>query len=238
MSDEPETGPVLAIFAHPDDAEISSGGTLAKWCVAGRDVHLLILTNGDRGSDDPDRDRAELAATRAIEAEAAGSVLGLTSVQVLDEHDGELQNSLELRSRVVRIVREIKPQTVVSCDPTAWFFDNSYYNHADHRCAGEIALDAVFPGSGNPHYFPEQLAEGLDAWPVHDVWLGWTLEANHREDVSGYMDTKLSALAEHASQVEGDLLGFFQEWLPKEAAEEGAKIGVPLAEAFRRLSLD
>ena len=58
-------GPVLAVFAHPDDAEISSGGTLAKWAAQGREVHLLILTNGDRGSDDPDTDREELARTRA-----------------------------------------------------------------------------------------------------------------------------------------------------------------------------
>ena len=231
-------GPALAIFAHPDDAEISSGGTIAKWVAAGRDVHLLILTNGDRGSDDAARDRDELAATRAVEASAAGEVLGLSSVTILDVHDGELQNTLELRARVVRIIRTLQPTTVLSCDPTAWFFDNSYYNHADHRCAGEVALDAVFPGSGNPHYFADQLAEGLAPWPVHDVWLGWTLEANHREDISGYMVTKLAALAKHASQVEGDLIGFFEEWLPKEAAEEGEKIGAEHAEAFRRLTLD
>ena len=66
-------GPVLAVFAHPDDAEIAAGGVLAKWCAAGRAVHLLVLTNGDRGSGDAGRDRAELARTRRGETEAASA---------------------------------------------------------------------------------------------------------------------------------------------------------------------
>ncbi|MGZ5299866.1 MAG: PIG-L deacetylase family protein, partial [Actinomycetota bacterium] len=70
------TGPVLGIYAHPDDAEISAGGTMAKWVAAGREVHLLVLTNGDRGSNDRSQDRAELAATRLAETEAAAEVLG------------------------------------------------------------------------------------------------------------------------------------------------------------------
>ena len=77
------TGPVLGIYAHPDDAEISAGGTLAKWVSAGRDVHLLVLTNGDRGSNDRSRDRAELAATRLVETEAAAAFLGLGSARSL-----------------------------------------------------------------------------------------------------------------------------------------------------------
>src|SRR5919198_3526948 len=88
-------GPVLAVFAHPDDAEISAGGTLARWAKDGRAVHLLVLTNGDRGSEDPNQDRAELAATRKEETAAAGTVLGLASTRVLDTHDGELENTLK-----------------------------------------------------------------------------------------------------------------------------------------------
>lgn len=232
------TGPVVAVFAHPDDADISSGGTLAKWASAGRDVHLVILTNGDRGSGDAAQDRAELAVSRAREAAASASVMGLASVRVGQTHDGELRNTPEEQERLVRIIRELQPETLLSCDPTAWFFEHRYYNHADHRIAGEIALDAIFPGSGNPHFFAEHLAEGLAAWPVSDVWLGWSLEANYREDITATMDTKLQALAKHESQVAGDQLGFFEEWLPSEAAEEGAHIGAAYAESFRRLLLE
>ena len=230
------TGPVLGIYAHPDDAEISAGGTMAKWVAAGRDVHLLVLTNGDRGSNDRSRDRAELASTRLRETEAAAEVLGLASVRSLGIPDGELANTQDVREAVIRRIREVRAETVVSVDPTAWFFENRYYNHSDHRTAGEIALDAVFPGAGNPHYFSEHLEEGLDVSEVHDIWLGWTNESNHIEDVSGYFETKIAAFAKHESQLtEG--IAFFEEFLAKEAVELGEKIGASHAEDFRVLDL-
>lgn len=236
MSSRARTGPALAVFAHPDDAEICAGGTLAKWAATGREVHLLVLTNGDRGSSDPWTDRAELAATRRAETEAAARILGLTSVQVLDVHDGELENTTEMREAVIRRIRVVRAETVLSCDPSAWFFEERYYNHSDHRRAGEIALDAVFPGAGNPHYFAEHIAEGLDVREVHDVWLGWTNEPNHHEDVSGYFGAMMEALAAHTSQVE-DGIRFFEEMLEREAREAGARIGVAHAESYRLLDL-
>jgi LmbE family N-acetylglucosaminyl deacetylase len=240
MAEDTESppGPVLAVFAHPDDAEISSGGTLARWAKEGRAVHLLVLTNGDRGSQDPAQDRAELAVTRRAETSSAASVLGLAGCRVLDTHDGELENTPSVRAEIARTIRELRPTTVVSCDPTAWFFGNRYFNHSDHRTAGATALDAVFPGAGNPHFFAEHLAEGLSPWSVPEIWLGWTNEPNHHQDITGFLEVKLDALAEHRSQVEGDMLGFFREWLPAEAEENGKKIGVQHAESFRILTLD
>jgi LmbE family N-acetylglucosaminyl deacetylase len=241
QTSEPEpvpTGPVLAVFAHPDDAEISAGGVLRKWVLAGREVHLLVLTNGDRGSDDPNRDRAELAATREQETQDAAAVLGLKSARVLDIHDGDLVNTKEVQAEVSLTVRQIRPETVLTCDPTAWFFEDRYFNHSDHRTAGAVALDGVFPGAGNPHFFTEQLVDGLEPWNVPKVWLGWTNEPNRYEDITGLIETKLAALAAHRSQVEGDLLGFFEEWLPADAVETGKKIGVEHAEAFRIIALD
>jgi LmbE family N-acetylglucosaminyl deacetylase len=139
MSEEPaapRTGSVLAVFAHPDDAEISAGATMAKFADAGREVHLVILTNGDKGSGDPSQDRAELAATRREETQAAAKVLGLKSARILETPDGELANDTATRGPIVRIVRELRPETLLSCDPTAVYFENRYYNHSDHRTAG------------------------------------------------------------------------------------------------------
>jgi LmbE family N-acetylglucosaminyl deacetylase len=233
---EPRTGPVLGVFAHPDDAEICAGGVLAKWAAAGREVHLLILTNGDRGSQDPSQDRGELAATRARETEEAAEVLGLASVRIGSVSDSELENTEELREGVVRRIREVRAETVVTCDPTTVFFENRYYNHSDHRTAGFVALDASYPGSGNPHFYPEQLAEGLAVQEVFDLWLGWTHGSNHAEDISGYFATKIAALAKHDSQLtEG--IRFFEEFLGKDAVEAGEKIGVEHAEEFRVLDL-
>ena len=233
----PVPGRALAVFAHPDDAEIAAGGTLARWCAEGREVHLLVLTNGDRGAPTP-IDRAELAATRKRETAAAGDFLGLAGVTILDHHDGELENTPDVRREIVRTVRTVRPQIVLSCDPTVVFFGNRYFNHADHRTAGMCALDAVFPAAGNPLFFEELLAEGFEPWTVPEVWLGWTLEPNHHQDVTGYMDAKLRSLGMHASQVAGNQLGFFEQWLPAEAEEAGRKIGVQHAEAFRVLQLD
>jgi LmbE family N-acetylglucosaminyl deacetylase len=236
---------VLGVFAHPDDAEISAGGTLASWAAAGRPVHLLVLTNGDRGSDDRARDRAELAATRKGETEAAAEELGLASAKILSVHDGELENTPALREAVVRRIREVRAETVLSCDPTAIFFEipiagtdrsKTVYNHADHRTAGAIALDAAFPGSGNPHFFPEHLDERLDVVEVHDVWLGWTNEPNHVQDITATFETKVAALAKHESQItEG--IRFWDEWMREEARLAGPKIGAELAEEFRVLDL-
>jgi LmbE family N-acetylglucosaminyl deacetylase len=224
----PRTGPVLGIFAHPDDAEICAGGVLAKWAAAGRDVHLLILTNGDRGSQDPSKDRSALAATRTRESEEAAQVLGLASVRVGTISDSELENTEEVREGVVRRIREIRAETVVACDPTAVFFEGRYYNHSDHRVSGFVALDACYPGSGNPHFFPEQ--------DVYDLWLGWTNEPNHVEDISGYFAAKVEALAKHDSQLtEG--IRFYEEFLGKDAVAAGEKIGVEHAEEFRVLDL-
>ncbi len=233
---EPRTGPVLGIFAHPDDAEICAGGVLAKWAAAGREVHLLVLTNGDRGSQDPDRDRSELAATRLRETEEAAAVLGLASVRIGSVHDSELENTEQVREETVRRIREVRAETVLACDPTTVFFENRYYNHSDHRVSGFVALDAAYPGSGNPHFFPDQLRNGLEVQDVFDIWLGWTHEPNHAEDITGFLTKKVDALAKHASQLE-EGIRFFEDFLGKDAVEAGQKIGVEHAEEYRVLDL-
>jgi LmbE family N-acetylglucosaminyl deacetylase len=240
MPDEPKaprTGPVLGVFAHPDDAEICAGGTLARWAAAGREVHLLVLTNGDRGSQDPARSREELAETRRAETEAAAAILGLASTRILSVHDGELENTAAVREAVARRVREVRAETLLSCDPTSVFFENRYYNHSDHRNAGWIALDGVFPGSGNPHFFTEHLDEGLEVQDVHDVWLGWTNEPNRTESVDAEsFRKKVDALGAHASQI-SEGIAYWDEMLSKEAREAGERVGAEFAEDFRVLDL-
>jgi LmbE family N-acetylglucosaminyl deacetylase len=228
-------GAVLAVFAHPDDAEISAGGTLAKWADLGRDVHLLVLTNGDRGSEDPDCDREELAVARAEEQGRAAKVLQLKDYKILDIHDGELQNTPEVRREIVRTIRQVKPQVVLTADPTTWFIGNRFMNHHDHRTAGATVMDAIFPGAGNPTYFPEQLAEGLQPWKVPVIRFAWTTEPNIFEDITGYLETKLAALREHRSQIKKGQLQFFEQWMPLDADEAGRLVGVQHAEQFRQL---
>jgi LmbE family N-acetylglucosaminyl deacetylase len=223
----------LAVYAHPDDPEISCGATLARWAAAGAEVHVLVLTRGEKGSKDPSVDPGKLAARRVAEMEAAGKVLGLAGREQLPVDDGDLVNSPEVRERIVATIRRTRPEVVVCPDPTAVIFGDTYFNHADHRIAGWATLDAVSPAAGNPHYFP---AAG-PAHPVGVVMLSGTLEPNVWVDVSAGLDTKVDALLCHTSQLDGSE-ELFREVLRRRAEAEGRTAGVRYAEGFRRLTLD
>ncbi len=223
---------VLGVYAHPDDPEISCGGTLARWTKGGSEVHVLICTRGEKGSPDPKQDPDKLAAVRREEMAAAGEVLGLAGHRSLDNGDGELENTAELRGHIVEVIRAVKPDVVVCPDPTAVFFGNSYYNHHDHRATGWATLDAVAPAAGNPHYFP-------GAGPTHHVaavYLSGTMEPDAWVDISDTLDVKVEALFRHTSQLT-ETGEFFRAFLRERAEEAGRAAGVRYAEGFRRLIL-
>lgn len=155
---------ILVLLAHPDDPEFFCGGTLALWACAGHEVIYYLLTCGDTGFNDsttaemtPDA----LCAIRHEEQQAAASTIGVRAVYWLDRPDGYLVPDIELRRKVVRIIRKIKPSVLVTCDPQMLFAPHGI-NHPDHRAAGQVVLDAVFPAAGNKAYFPELIREGLE----------------------------------------------------------------------------
>jgi LmbE family N-acetylglucosaminyl deacetylase len=228
---------VLAVYAHPDDPEISAGGTLARWADAGAAVSLLITTRGDKGTQDPDADPAELARVRIEETAKSAALLGFVGHHHLDYRDGELRNDLRLREEITRYVRELRPEVVLCPDPTAIFFGDRYFNHHDHRVTGWAALDAVLPAAGNPHYFAEQLAEGLAVHHVRAVYLSATMEPNCWIDIGDSLERKIDALFCHASQLT-ETGEWFREFLRERAEEGGAAAGVRYAEAFRRITSD
>jgi LmbE family N-acetylglucosaminyl deacetylase len=225
---------VLAVYAHPDDPEISAGGTLARWADAGAEVHVLVTTRGDKGTNDPDADLDALARLRIEETAAAAQVLGVAGHHHLDYPDGEIEDDEELRRALVRAVRTVRPDVVLCPDPTAVFFGDGYVNHRDHRITGWAMLDAVAPAAGNPHYFPELRTEGLDTHHVREVYLSGTLEPNVWVDISTTLERKIDALFCHASQLV-ETGEWFREFLRESAVAAGRAAGVPYAEAFRRL---
>ena len=227
---------VLAIYAHPDDPEISAGGTLARWATAGSEVHVLVTTRGDKGSNDPATDTDELTQTRKRESLAAARVLGVAGVLHLDHPDGELPDDRTLRGELVRHVRLYRPDVVLCPDPTAVFFGEGYINHRDHRVTGWAALDAVAPASGNPHYFPELRGEGLDVHTPSAIYLSGTHEPNVWVDIGESIDRKIEALLCHASQLT-ETGEWFNEFLRESAGAAGRAAGVTYAEGFRRIVL-
>ena len=226
----------LAVYAHPDDPEISCGGTLARWADAGCHVAVLITTRGEKGTSDPDADLDALAELRRTETAAAAAVLGVAETFHLDHGDGEIADQLVLTGEIVRVVRTVRPDVVLCPDPTAAFFGGAYFNHRDHRMTGWATLDAVAPAAGNPHYFPEHLREGLAVHQVREVYCSGTLEPDTWIDVGSTLERKIDALFCHASQLTetGD---WFREFLRSSAEEAGRAVGMRHAEAFRRLDL-
>jgi LmbE family N-acetylglucosaminyl deacetylase len=185
----------LAIFAHPDDGEISCGGTLAKWAAQGCHVILAVATQGDKGGDGGDPGR--VAAERTHELLEAGKLLGVTDVIQLAYLDGELDNTAELRRRLVTLIRSFRPQVVLTGDPTAVFFGDLYYNHRDHRQLGWAVLDAAFPAARQRGYFPEA-GEPVDEL---EVLLAATLEPNAAVGIDGFVDKKVLAMQAHRAQL-------------------------------------
>ncbi len=224
---------ILGIFAHPDDSEFTVGGSAARWADEGAQITYVIVTNGAAGSNDPNQDIDELVRLREAEQRAACAVLGVQQVLFLGYADGTLQPTLELRRELTRIIRQLKPDRVVSGDPTSVFYGDEYINHPDHRAAAEAALYAIFPSAVTRPIFPELLAEGYEPHQVREVYISGTAQPNIYIDISGTLERKIEALRCHKSQLDpGD-----GEWVRQWAAETGKAGSVEYAEAFRVMRL-
>lgn len=226
---------VLVVAAHPDDIEFGAAGTVARWIGEGAHARYVLVTRGDKGSDDPAANPAELAARREAEQRSAASELGVEGVDFLDEPDGQVEPSLRLRERITYAIRQFQPEVVMTHDPTVVFVNNEWVNHPDHRAVGIVTVDAVFPTARDPLNFPEHFAGGLEPWKVAELYLWSTNEANQLVDIGGALDRKVAALRHHASQFRD--FGETERWLRRGAEELGQRAGYPAAEGFRRVML-
>ena len=225
---------LMVVVAHPDDAEFMVAGTAAKWAAQGTEVTYVVVTKGDKGSDDPEMTPTRLTEIREAEQRAAGAVLGVKNYEFMGYPDGYLMHTLDLRRDITRLVRKYRPEVLVTFDPTTRFFGDSYTNHPDHRTTGDATIDAVFPSARDRLTFPELLIDGLEPWKVPQLWLGFTNEPNICMDISGVIETKQAALAAHPSQFGEEMHGFVMEMARGSARDQEFEYG----ETFRRLILD
>jgi LmbE family N-acetylglucosaminyl deacetylase len=197
---------VLAIGAHPDDAEYFAGGTLARLADAGAHVALVVCTDGARGG----RGFEDVAQVRSAEQAGAAKVVGLRDVANLGRPDGALANDDRLRAELALAVRRQRPELVLTHDPrTLWnvYGGRAHPGHSDHRAAGQAVLDALYPRAASPHFYADQLEErGVETWYPREVWLFDTAQPDLRVDVSELFARKLDALRAHVSQNTGDAL--------------------------------
>jgi LmbE family N-acetylglucosaminyl deacetylase len=193
---------ILVVLAHPDDPEFFCGGSIARWTNAGHVVEYCLITCGDKGTKDFSLDSVELCHIRQEEQRAAGSVLGVNKFYFLNYEDGYLTPSLELRRDITRVIRQARPDVLVTCDPRTLFVGGNRLNHPDHRAAGQAALDAVFPAARDHLNFIELWRdEHLEPHIVREVWVCGTLDPNTKLDVTDTWEIKIRALYEHKSQI-------------------------------------
>lgn len=238
-------GSVVAVGAHPDDIEFHCGGTLARWAADGAVVHLVICTDGAKGTWDTAADPAEVARRRAAEAADAASALGATGeIVLLGAVDGELAAACApgaggaMHDELVGVLRRLRPDVVLGHDP--W---RRYRLHPDHRAAGFLTVDACV-AARDPHFVPDRGPSHRPSW----LLLFEADEPDHVETAPpDALRTKVDALLAHRSQWrstmaiddadDGTGAAAFAEGITAAALEVGDAAGTGPAESFRRLAL-
>ncbi len=227
---------LLVIAAHPDDPEFGCGATVAKYIKEGATGYYIVCTNGNRGSRANKFDVVELTKTRHKEQEAAAKIIGIKETFFLDHDDGNLVANLEVKEQIVRIIRRLKPDIILTHDPS-WFYqvgeDFARVNHNDHRQTGIATLDAVYPLSRDLASFPEHETEGLTPHTVGEVLLFSVKDPDFYVDVTETWEIKIKAILAHKSQV--DEPDKTSERLKSRMKELGEKSGNEYTEGFIRL---
>ena len=211
----------LVVVAHPDDIDFGMAGTMAVLTSQGVDVAYCLVTSGDAGGDESTLTKQERAEVRESEQTAAAAVVGVTKLTFLRWPDGQVEPTLELRKAIARVIREHRPDLVITQSPER-NYERIYASHPDHLAAGEATLRAVYPDARNPHAFPELLAEGYAPHAVATVWVGGN-SPNLVVDITESFATKLAALRSHVSQVghRDDLEETMRNWASANALAAG-----------------
>jgi len=229
---------VLAVGAHADDIDITCGGSLARWADEGAEVYYLILTDSSCGSDDESMARVQVTELRQQEQREAAALLGAKEVFFGTYCDGTLEVTQDLKRDVARIIRKVKPDTVITFDPTV-VYDTEFgmINHTDHRAAGQATIDAFYPLARDRLSVPSLLNdEHLEPHKTPHLLLTRFSDQNYVVDISEYFEKKLDAIMLHKSQF-GDDRERMAGHLRGRAEQLGAKTGARYAEGFVRIDL-
>ena len=166
-----EQGPqtVLCIAAHPDDLDFGCAGTTATLTAQGHNVVYCLVTDGQAGGIDNTITRDEMATIRRKEQTEAAAVVGVDELHWLGFPDGAVEVTIELRKAISRVIRQAKPDRVVTQRPHR-DFGRIYSSHPDHIATGEATLCAVYPDARNEFAHESLLAdEGLEPHSVPEV---------------------------------------------------------------------
>jgi LmbE family N-acetylglucosaminyl deacetylase len=228
---------VLGVAAHPDDLDFGASGTMSGFAKNGAAVHYLIVTDGSKGSSDPKLTSAELVKIREKEQRNAIKAIGGKSVTFLGYPDGMLEVTMELKKDIVKVIRKLKPDVVITMDPSMLYSaKRGFINHPDHRAAAQATLDSVFPLARDHMVFPELYADGYLPHKTPTVLLTNFDSNNFVVDITDTFDDKIAALRAHVSQV--DNIEQVREWMGQIAGSIGKPLGYKYAEGFIRIDLN
>ncbi len=210
---------VLLFTPHPDDDAFCCGGTLALLARNGNRVYVVIYTNDDKGSYDPDMTGERLARIRKSEEEAGNRALGIPSDHLiwLGHHDGMLEyvDSKSLVEQATGIIRRYRPDVVMAVDPGA---ESVRWHKTDHRMAAMNTLDAVRAAEWHLYFPNQRLQQGLEPWRVPELLFFYVLDkdANVQVNIDPVMDKKLAAALSHVSQFEPGVHKYNPDWKPED----------------------
>jgi LmbE family N-acetylglucosaminyl deacetylase len=227
----PDLERVLVVTAHPDDVDFSSAGTIANLTDAGVVVTYCLVTDGQAGGFDTTIARPAMAAIRRDEQTKAAAEVGVTDVIFLGRMDGEVVFDHALRHDITRVIRQVRPQVVIT-HPPAINISSVYGSHADHVATGQATWAAVYPDARNPFAFPDLAAQGLAPWVVREVWYVGGPAPDHAVDITDQFAVKVAAVKAHATQTSHTDVDV---WLRERAGAVARNAGLSagrLAEAY------
>ncbi len=223
----------LAVMAHPDDVDFGAAGTIANLTDAGAEVVYCLVTDGQAGGFDRSIPRNEMATIRRREQTEAAAKVGVTDLRFLGHMDGSVVSDLELRHDISAVIRDVRPQVVITQSPLR-NLDSTYGSHPDHIATGEATFAAVYPDARNPFAFADRPITDVEDWSVDEIWIAFGPDADGIVDITEQLDRKIEALMCHASQHRNpaELQERVRTWWQGIAAEHGLPDGAS-AEAFR-----
>lgn len=189
----------LVVTAHPDDVDFGAAGSVANLTDAGAVVTYCLVTDGQAGGFDQSIPRPRMAEIRREEQTKAAAEVGVTDLVFLGVMDGAVVFDLDLRRSISRVIRQVRPQVVITQSPVV-NLHTVYGSHADHVATGQGTWAAVYPDARNPFAFPELLQEGLEPWSVDEMWIMFGGDPSITVDITDQVDRKIRALRCHESQ--------------------------------------
>lgn len=223
---------IMVVTPHPDDAEYGVAGTVARWTKEGKRVIYVVCTNGDKGSSNPNMQPETLTEIRRQEQQAAADILGVSEVIFLGLPDQGLEDTPQFRKQIVRLIRQYRPQIIVTADPY-----RRYVWHRDHRITGQVVLDAVFPYARDRLAYPDMIDEGLQPHKVREMLFWASEDINFRSDITETFDLKLAALRCHDSQMQALDVPNPEGWLRQRCKDIAKDEDFELGEAFHRIEI-